>query len=499
MIIRSLSTKLVIALTVIMVLVAMLVLMVNYKIIQTQQQAKFEQGTQAQIELANSAFMEALFAYDFQQIEAISTSFINTAIVTEITVFDHRGKELAAATADESIRRGAREVERPGVEIVRNGDLIGRYDITFSTREMQAILNDQIRMTALAVIMLLLASLATVFIVTRKLIIQPVNEISESLSSIAAGGGDLTRRLPTKSGDEIAALAHNFNRVMEQIASIISNVIVVTDKVRSNVKVMSGATENTVSSTSQQLKEIEQVATALQELSHSADEVARHADATADQTKETAKIAEQGSLVVASSRDTVNRLTDQIRATADKIATLKLSSENIGSVMEVIRSIAEQTNLLALNAAIEAARAGEQGRGFAVVADEVRSLAQKTQTSTEEIESIIIQLQRAADEAHQSMNTSMDSVQETIETSTKVTESLERIRTNVDTINNMNHQIANASNEQSSVANEVSKNISAIHSLSESVSENARVVSENSLQLDSESIELKNGMDSFKI
>jgi methyl-accepting chemotaxis protein len=262
---------------------------------------------------------------------------------------------------------------------------------------------------------------------------------------------------------------------------------------------MSSATENTVHSTGQQLKEIELVAAALQELTHSATEVARHAGATADHTKETARFAEQGSQVVKSSRDTGNRLTDQIQATARKISVLKENSENIGSVMEVIRSIAEQTNLLALNAAIEAARAGEQGRGFAVVADEVRSLAQKTQTSTEEIGSIIVQLQRAADEAHQSMNTSMSSVQETIETSTKVGESLERIRTNIDTINNMNHQIATAAGEQSSVANEVSKNITAIHTLSERVAENARIVSSNSDQLKNESSELKLQMDKFNI
>lgn len=498
MIKRSISIKLMAALSVTMVLVAIVALAASYKAIQSQQQAKFQNDIKAQVELANSALMEAVFAYDFQQIEAIARSLANTDLVTELKVFDHRGKSLATV-AETGPADLAEKEALSGVEIVRNKETIGRYDIVFSTKVMDAILAQQVQVSAVVVVMLLLASLATVFFLTRKLVLGPIGEISQSLESIAAGGGDLTRRLPTDSGDEVALLAHNFNRVMEQIGAIIKNVIVVTDKVSSNVHVMSGATESTVSSTGQQLKEIEQVAAALQELSHSADEVARHAGATADHTRETAKFAEQGSKVVASSRETVNRLTDQIQATAEKIKTLKHSSENIGSVMEVIRSIAEQTNLLALNAAIEAARAGEQGRGFAVVADEVRSLAQKTQTSTEEIESIIIQLQRAADEAHQSMSTSMNSVQETIETSTEVEQSLERIRTNIDTINEMNHQIATASDEQSSVANEVSKNISAIHTLSEQVSENAQIISDNSAQLESESIELKREMGSFKI
>lgn len=498
MIKRSLSTKLMLALTATMVLVAILVLMASYKMIRDQQQAKFRKDIQAQIELANSALMEAVFAYDFEQVGAIAQSFVNTDLVTEIKIFDHRGKNLASALEAGSTDFAPKE-GRSGVEIVRNKDVIGRYDIVFSTKSMEAILVQQLQISAIVTVMLLLASLTTVFLLTRKLILAPLSEISNSLDSIAAGGGDLTRRLPTDSGDEVALLANNFNRVMEQIGSIIKNVIVVTDKVSKNVHVMSGATESTVNSTTQQLKEIEQIAAALQELSHSADEVARHAGATADHTRETANFAEQGSKVVTSSRETVNRLTDQIEATAEKINTLKHSSENIGSVMEVIRSIAEQTNLLALNAAIEAARAGEQGRGFAVVADEVRSLAQKTQTSTEEIESIIIQLQRAADEAHQSMSTSMASVQETIDTSTKVEETLERIRVNIDTINEMNHQIATASDEQSSVANEVSKNITAIHSLSEKVSENAHIISDNSDQLEGESIELKREMGSFKI
>jgi len=495
---RSLTTKMMAALTIIMVLVAGLVFAVNYKIAEGNQQTKFESDISAQIELINSAMMEAVFTYDFQQIETIAKSLVNTALVTEIRLTDHRGKDLAKALESDT-NDTSDKVGRNAVEIHRGDELVGKYNIVFSTQEMDQVLSDQVHKSSSIVVMLLIASLTTVYVLTRKLIISPVSDVSHSLEEIAAGGGDLTRRLPTNSGDEISILCNNFNRVMEQIASIITNVTVVTKKVRQNVGTMSEATNSTVTSISQQLKEIEQVAAALQEMSASSDEVAKHAEETAERTRETSTFADEGANVVEHSRETVNRLTDQIEATAGKIQVLKNSSENIGSVMEVIRSIAEQTNLLALNAAIEAARAGEQGRGFAVVADEVRSLAQKTQTSTEEIESIIIQLQRAADEAHQSMNTSMGSVQETLETSGKVSAALDKIRSNIETINSMNHQIATASNEQSSVANEVSKNITAIYSLSEQVSEDAQIVSENSSQLDHESGELKEQMDNFKV
>ncbi len=498
MIRKSLSTKLMFVVALVMSLAAGLVFIVSYHLIKNHHQTKFEQDIQAQLELANSAFMEAVFAYDFQQIEEIATAFTNTDMITELKIFDHRGKDLASSV-EEGSEDVSPKVSRSGIEIHRGDQLIGRYDIIFSTKAMHAILSQQVQSSAIIVMILLLSSLGSVYFLTRTLIIRPISDVSHSLKAIAEGGGDLSRRLPTTSGDEMAELAQHFNDVMGQISGIIKNVIVVTDQVSNNVQIMSGATDNTVTSTSQQLREIEMVAAALQEMSHSAQEVASHANNAADHTRETASFAEDGRQVVASSRETVHRLTNQIEATSEKIDTLKDSSENIGAVMVVIRSIAEQTNLLALNAAIEAARAGEQGRGFAVVADEVRSLAQKTQNSTEEIESIIVQLQRSADEAHQSMSTSMSSVQAAIETSSKVEEALDRIRGNIDTINDMNHQIASASTEQSSVATEVSKNITAIHSLSETVSDNAKVIADNASQLADESVELKQEMSAFKM
>jgi len=493
---KSLLTKLMLVLAIVMVAIAALVALANYKIAANDLEEKLEVETSAMILLTNSSILEAVFAYDFQQVEAIAKSLVNTSLVTSVSVVDHRGQSLAKAADDD---RSENQLTRDAVPIVYNGNTIGSYDISFSTRELNETLAHQLQTTIFTVLALLAASLITVYLLVRSMVLGPVDEVTRSLATIADGGGDLTRRLPTESQNEIAALAHNFNRVMEHIADIIRNVIQVNDKVRINVNKMSGATESTVNSTSQQLREIELVATAVEELSASANEIARHAGDTAERTSATSILAEEGNAIVNLSLENVNRLTGQIESTAQKIQVLKNNSVNIGSVMEVIRTIAEQTNLLALNAAIEAARAGEQGRGFAVVADEVRSLAQKTRSSTEEIESIIVQLQRAADEAHQAMSTSTASARETIDTASKVGGALDKIRANIGVINDMNHQIATASHQQSSVANEVSKNITAIHGLSENVVENAQVVNHSGSQLINETSELKKQIDSFKV
>ncbi|RYY03936.1 MAG: methyl-accepting chemotaxis protein [Gammaproteobacteria bacterium] len=493
---KSLLTKLMAWLTFAMIAISVLVSVVNYQVASSKLQTNFESDKQAMIELTNSAIKEAVFAYDFDQVQAIAKSLVNTDLITGITVVDHRGQELAKAQDD---ARGEDQIKPESVDITYNGSKIGSYSVIFTKSDMEASLHTQSINNIIVVVGVLIASLIAVYVLMQKLVLHPVAEVTRSLASIADGGGDLSRRLSTESRDEVAALAHNFNRVLEHISGIIRNVVNVNEKVRHNVSTMSHATESTVNSTSQQLREIELVATAVEELSASANEIARHAGDTAERTNATSILAEQGNDIVNSSLENVNRLTIQIEATAQKIQVLKNNSVNIGSVMEVIRTIAEQTNLLALNAAIEAARAGEQGRGFAVVADEVRSLAQKTRSSTEEIESIIVQLQRAADEAHQAMNTSTAAARDTIETASKVGGALDKIRTNISVINDMNHQIATASHQQSSVANEVSKNVTAIHALSEKVSENAQIVNNSGNQLSQESAELQKELNSFRL
>jgi len=493
MIKKSLLTRLMLTLSAIMVLISIAMMVVNYRLVASELQAEFEHDSQVMIDLASSSLQEAVFAYDFQQIQAIVDSLINTSLITAIDIVDHRGQALGSGQS------GQGQVHLTALPLGSDGNQIGQFDLSLSTADMERLLANQVRQNIIVVSILLAVSLLTVFMLTKKLMLGPVAEVTRSLASIADGGGDLSRRLPTERGDEVAALAHNFNRVMEHIAQIIRDVIDVTDQVDKNVHAMTKATDSTAQASAQQTQQIEQIATALQELSASAEEVARNASDTAEHTRQTSELADESDRAVTSSSVAVQQLTEQIEATASRIQVLQDSSGSIGSVMEVINTIAEQTNLLALNAAIEAARAGEQGRGFAVVADEVRALAQKTQNSTEEIGQIVTQLQRAADEAHESMRNSVNSVQETSTSSAKVAESLGAMRENIDRINDMNHHIASASQQQNAVAAEVSKIITTIQSLAENMFQDAQVVRDNSTELARESIELNNQLNNFKL
>ena len=251
---RSLLTKLMGWLSAAMVLIAMIVAFANYRIAANELQEKFTHDSQTMIELTNSSLLEAVFAYDFQQIEAIAKSLVNTSLITGINIVDHRGKALATA---QDAQLGDGQVPHTAIPIVYNGSNIGSYDITFSTHEVDQVLSSQVKNNILVVVLLLLASLGTVYVLTRRLVLAPVAEVTQSLASIADGGGDLTRRLSTARRDEIAALAHNFNRVMEHIADIIRNVVQVNDKVRDHVRDMAAATDSTVTSTGQQLNQIE--------------------------------------------------------------------------------------------------------------------------------------------------------------------------------------------------------------------------------------------------
>ncbi|WP_371917452.1 methyl-accepting chemotaxis protein [Pseudomonas sp. M30-35] len=261
---------------------------------------------------------------------------------------------------------------------------------------------------------------------------------------------------------------------------------------------LSAITAQTSSGVQEQKLETEQTATAMHEMAATVQEVAQNADQASVAAREADQEAQQGNLVVQQAVGQINSLAGEVEQSAQAIQALNLESERIGSVLEVIRSVAEQTNLLALNAAIEAARAGEQGRGFAVVADEVRALAQRAYSSTEEIEALIAGLQSMAKDAVTQMDSSLSLTQRTVVLAAQAGDALGRITQSVSTIEQMNHQIAAAAEEQSSVAENISESITRVRDIGEQSASASEQTAESSAELARLGVELQGLVKRFR-
>ena len=333
-----------------------------------------------------------------------------------------------------------------------------------------------------------------VVLVTRRLAI-----LENSMKEIAEGDGDLTKRVIVNSKDAIDRVGLYFNLFLDKIQNAITRVDGASQQLSVSSTQLTTITDETKHSIDNQQSETEQVATAINEMAATVSEVARNATDAATATHDADEQALEGRSIVTLSIDYIHVLVDDIEEAAKVIAQLKSDSQSIGSVLDVIQGIAEQTNLLALNAAIEAARAGEQGRGFAVVADEVRTLASRTQESTTEIKSIIDNLQSGAEKAVHAMEKGREQVQKSVEKTTEAGTSLESITAAVAKINEMNAQIASAAEEQNSVAEEINQNITRISHHAEKTSDGAQTTQMASTELASLSEELNTLMSQFKI
>jgi len=322
--------------------------------------------------------------------------------------------------------------------------------------------------TRVGLVTLLLVAIvvAAVFLIGRS-IAKPIVTASEAMREVASGNGDLTRELPSKGQDEVTALTSHFNQFVAKTRHIVANFGESTSQLATAAEELSAVTRENSESATAQRAETDQVATAINELSASAEDVARNASEAADAAKRTDAAAVGGREMMGRAVASMQELAGEIDGAGEVIDTLKSESENIGSVLGVIRGVAEQTNLLALNAAIEAARAGEQGRGFAVVADEVRTLASRTQASTEEIQTMIERLQSEAGKAVAAMQGGRGKTRETLEHAAEADESLAHIVELVASITGMNTQIASAAQQQTVVTQELDRNVVHIAQLAE--------------------------------
>lgn len=295
-----------------------------------------------------------------------------------------------------------------------------------------------------------------------KVMMAPLRRLNTAMADISAGDADLTQRLDVSAKDEFGQLAESFNRFVENIQTVVRDVQRGSEELGHNVRSLRETASTSRSSVENQQSEIDVVATAINEMSAAAGEIAQNAQQTADAAN-TADNDSRASLeTVAASRDAVQKLSKEVNSASEVINALGKDVSSITTVLEVIQGIAEQTNLLALNAAIEAARAGEAGRGFAVVADEVRNLAQRTQSSTEEINNMTDRLQKGANNAVAVMNASTAVSNVSMEKAQDAMDALNRIAEAITSINQMTSQIATASEEQTSVTEELNSSITRI-------------------------------------
>jgi methyl-accepting chemotaxis protein len=317
----------------------------------------------------------------------------------------------------------------------------------------------------------LLVSVVLYFMVTR--LLQPLRALHESLQEINGGEGDLTKRLDITSNDEFGAVSGEFNQFVGYLQHLISEVKGRSLSVRANTDKTAASSARSSAELYTQLNELDQLATAMHQMSATAHDVADNAQTAASRANQADTAAKEGEAVVERTTASIAQLTDQMGNVVTTINDLVGYSDNIESILTVITAIADQTNLLALNAAIEAARAGEQGRGFAVVADEVRTLASKTQESTEQIKKMIQQLQTGVRGAEKVILESRENANATQLIANQAKDSLHAIRASINEINDMTVQIAAAAEEQSATSNEINRNTTNIRDISQSVSDAA--------------------------
>src|SRR5450830_32358 len=315
----------------------------------------------------------------------------------------------------------------------------------------------------IGVLIAFLAAIALGVIITRS-ITRPLSIAVRSAEEVAEG--DLSKHIEISGRDEVSVLLSALDKMQKNLRTTVKEIGSAADQLASASEELNAVTEESSRGLTRQNDEIQQAATAVNEMTAAVDEVARNAAGASDASEQTSRSAVQGRDQVRRSVNSVGLMADEISNSTGKVEVLSTRVNEITKVLEVIRAIAEQTNLLALNAAIEAARAGEQGRGFAVVADEVRALAHRTQASTADIESMMQQVRSGAEEAVLAMNKSKELAVDTRAQSIEAGQALDRITEGVSIINEKNLVIASAAEEQAQVAREVDRNLVNIQDLS---------------------------------
>ena len=362
---------------------------------------------------------------------------------------------------------------------------------------IKSVTTTQATITTLLIISIAVAIAIAVFF--PRIIVKPINQMAERITELAGGGGDLTRKISIESEDEVGQLGKGINAFIESLRDLLKQVVDLGTQFAAHASKLRETSEQNNQVSLDAMNETNQLATSITEMAASVQEVAQSANSAATQSQDASHESIKGRQIVDDTKSVIHTLSEDVQSSARVIETLKQNTVKIDDVVNVIRGIAEQTNLLALNAAIEAARAGEQGRGFAVVADEVRALASRTQSSTDEIQEMISGLQSSAEDAFSAMENGKHSAEKAVEQANQARDSLEAINNGIERMANMNIQIAAAAEQQSAVSGEISINADKITVFSNNASDISSDLKASADNMSEMTQKLSERLSSFKL
>jgi len=492
-----------------LLVVILLVVFGAYNQVQTRSALKtgLDKQIDATVNRLTQSLPSTLWNFETDQMLSIVMSEVSAQEVRGVFVFDKNKQVLGRLVNDQGeildseLPNDVAVMKEVFLYFVDSGvkTNVGRLVVVVDESAIDNLLKESLIRAIVQIILMVIILVAVLTILLKQIVIRPLDEVGQALSDISQGEGDLTRRLTVVADNEIGSLAGDFNNFVDKIQLLVQQVVGSMTSMSELIQDLVNVAQNTSQGVQAQGQETEQVAAAINEMSATSQDVSKNAAGAADSANSADQEAIEAKAVVAMTIDSIGQLADEIENGVQVINALEIDVDNITSMVGVIQGIAEQTNLLALNAAIEAARAGEQGRGFAVVADEVRSLASKTQSTTEEIQEMITRLQNGAQSAVGVMKSSKEKGANTVQEVNKTDKSLEDIVSAVSAINDMNTQIASASEQQTLAIDEISRSITNIADVADQTASGAQDTESSCVRLAELAQQINQELGQFKV